>query len=625
MIKRLFAYSRLYLKGKYTSMPCILVLGFYLLATFIPTSAQAQVNTPILLSVKDILPNYGIDSTWVDDTAAINDYLATQPQDYATLTNLCVSIRTKTQKVITSIENDYQHRDSLIWLDDNTVLSDYSIYEYRLRRLAELMGRKSVYYSRMEQQRIEQEKEAARQRAIDEARQQQAERDAIAEGLRANIDLHNRAIIQATMGNGISDKNKLVELKDIYYSYLMVYNKYDLSPSPATDDMIMRLDELNSFQNDLLEKVLGENSIPNQIDNFKNVLKMRCDNNNNDVYRSYSRVFKRTSVRVSFADLNEYGDYINRLQTVALVQSRYLQTLDLRATIAAGTAAIESRYGKKYREALYSYRNALATINMLPAFTTNAESMIFIKSLEDFVEAQQIYLDNYAYMEEISQRADTILHYAGGRFRDVSEAYHNAEPALKVLPTFRDAAGATIYESKLDGVREVQRCYLTVLQLREEIAKCDDSLTAARKVDRVLANGYRNLRRQQNLQPQFYNVEGGLAFIEYLQRYLEMQRLCLSTVDKLNIIEQNSNIIDNKENAFRNIAKAYQRTLKAYKGINEINNTEELRRYSQQCDNIIVMQEAFINTLRSETAADIDKKLRQEYDLTRIRLAIGLN
>ena len=603
----------------------VLFIGFYLLTMLFPTNTQAQdTRVPTMLSVKEILSNYGLDSSWVDDTAAIVGYLAEQPQDYATLTSLCVSIRTKAQKVINSIENDYQHLDSLIWIDENTVLSDYNIYEYRLRRLAELMGRKSIYYSRMEQKRIEAEKEAARQRALDEARQKQEERDAIADGLRSNIDLHNRAIIKATLGTGITDKNKLKELKDIYYSYLMVYNKYDLTPTPATDEMILRLDELNSFQNDLLEKVLGENSLPHQIDNFKNVLKVRCGDANNDVYRSYTRVFKHTSVPVSFADVSEYSDYINRLQTVAAVQARYLQTLDLRATIEAGSAAIESRYGKKYRDALYSYRNVLASLNQVPAFTTNAESLIFIHSLEDFIEAQQIYIDDYAYMEEISERADTILRGSHGRFRDVSEAYRNAEPALKVMPAFRDAAGASIYESRLEEVRQVQRCYLTVLELREEIANCDDSLAVARKTDRILANGYRTLRRQQNLQPQFSTVERGAAFIEYLQRYLEMQRLCISTMEKLNNIAQNDAIIDNKDNIYRNIVKAYQRTKKVYQGLNEINNTEELRRYSLQCDNVLEMQEAFIKTLRSETAADIDKKLRQENDLSRIRLAVGL-
>ena len=297
-----------------------------------PKKTKAKpVAPPTVLSVGDLMGNYGLDSAWVNDTAAIMSYLDEQPQDYVALTNLCVSIRTKAQKAISSIENDYDFRDSLIWLDSNTVLADYAIYEYRLRSLSELMGRMSIKYSRLEQQRIEAEKEAARRRAEEEARRLQEERNRVASDLRSNIELHHRAIITACDGAGITDKNKLKQLKDLYYSYLMVYNKYDLSVGNATDESIERLDQLNSFQNDVLENVLGQNSLPYQIENFKNVLKVRCDKENSDIYRSYSKVFKQTTVPVSFADVKEYEDYTTRMRTLINVQQRYVQTIDLRA------------------------------------------------------------------------------------------------------------------------------------------------------------------------------------------------------------------------------------------------------------------------------------------------------
>ncbi|MBP5677630.1 MAG: hypothetical protein J6W88_03940, partial [Bacteroidales bacterium] len=320
-------------------------------------SLQAQrPRVPTVLSVADIVGNYGLDTAWVNDTASVMAYLAAQPQDYVALTNFCVSIRTKAQKMIASIESDYDLRDSLVWLDSNTVLADYPIYEYRLRRLADLMGRMSIKYSRLEQQRIEAEKEEARRRAIEEARRQQEERNRMAADLRSSIDLHHRAIITACDGAGISDKAKLKELKDLYYSYLMVYNKYDLSAGNATGESINRLDELNAFQNDLLENVLGQNSLPSQIENFKNILKVRCEGENTDVYRSYSKVFRQTSVPVNFADVREYEAYINRMRMVINVQQRYLQTLDLRAAITSGSDAIVAQYGKKYKQVAAAYR-----------------------------------------------------------------------------------------------------------------------------------------------------------------------------------------------------------------------------------------------------------------------------
>ena len=577
---------------------------------------------PTVLSVGDIMGNYGLDTAWVNDTAGAIAYLDAQPQDYVALTNLCVSIRTKAQKAISSIENDYPFRDSLIWIDSNTVLADYPIYEYRLRRLADLMGRMSIRYSRLEQQRIEAEKEAARLRAIEEARRQQEERNRIASDLRSNIDLHHRAIVTACDGAGISDKTKLKQLKDLYYSYLMVYNKYDLTVGNATDESIERFDQLNAFQNDLLDNVLGQNSLPFQIENFKNVLKVRCEKDNADIYRSYSKVFKQTNVPISFADIREYEDYTTRLRTVINVQQRYLQTIDLRAAIASGTDKIASLYGKKYRDMAASYREVLRTVDQLPAFTTNAESILFIQSLEEFIAAQQRYLDIYPVFEDLTMRSDSIMSQRD--YSDVVAAYRDAKEHLRPQPTFRDIEGADHYDVQLEEVRTVQQCYLDVLQLRRLIAASDDSLNANRKTDAVLSNGYRLLRKQTDLKPSFYTVERGRGFIGTLQSHYEMQQLCLSILHKQESIKDNEKVINDRELPYGNIRKAYSRMIKAYKGLGEITNTEDLRRYSRQSDYILGMQQAFIDVIRGGNATELDAKLKRENDIDKIKVIIGL-
>ena len=596
------------------------LLGLLLL---LPLGMLAQTpSAPTVLSVSELMSNYGLDTAWVNDTAAMQRYLDEQPQNYVDLTNLCVSIRTKAQKALSSIEHDYQFRDSLIWLDSNTVLADYPIYEYRLRNLADMMGRMSIKYSRLEQQRIEAEREAARRRAEEEARRQQEERNRIANDLRNSIGVHDRAIKTACDAVGVTDKNRLKDLKDLYYSYLMVYNKYDLSEGNATDENIARLDQLNSFQNDLLENVLGNNSLPNQIDNFKNVLKVRCEKENGDVYRSYSKVFKHTKVPISFADIKEYEEYIVRMHTIINVQQRYLHTLELRATIQQGTDAIVSLYGKKYRDNASAYKEVLKGVNQLPTFTTDAESILFIRYLEDFIAAQQIYLDFYPVMEDISHRTDTILSHK--EFPDVVSAYRDAMPSLRPMPGFKDPDGAAIYEHQLAEVTAVQQCYLDVIDLRQTIVLNDDSLMAGKKVDNTLTNGYKLLRKQVDLRPSFATVERGRSFIDLLHTYVEMQRLGLTTLHKLELINANDKKIKDKDIPYGNIRKAYSRMYKAYQGVDEITNTEDLRRYDRQCDYIIEMQEAFMDTQRSSTAADSDSKLKRESNIENIKLVIGL-
>lgn len=585
-------------------------------------SRTPVVAPPTVLSVAELMGNYGLDSAWVNDTAAAIAYLAAQPQDYVELTNLCVSIRTKAQRALQSIENDYVFRDSLIWLDSNTVLADYAIYEYRLRLLADFMGRMSIQYSRLEQQRVEAEREAARLRAIEEARRQQEERNRIASDLRSNIELHHRAIVAACDGAGVTDKAKLKQLKDLYYSYLMVYNKYDLSVGNANDEIIARLDQLNAFQNDLLENVLGQNSLPYQIENFKNVLKVRCAKDNADIYRSYSKVFKHTNVPVSFADVGEYEDYTTRLRTIINVQQRYLQTIDLRASIASGTEGIAALYGKKYREANAAYREVLKTVDQLPAFTTNAESLLFIQSLESFIEAQQHYLDLYPVFEDITLRSDSIL--ARRDFPDVVSSYSDAQQHLRPMPGFKDSEGADQYDVQLDEVRSVQQCFLDALSLRGEINRYDDSLMAGRKTDAVLSNGYRLLRKQSDLRPAFYTVERGRSFLNILRGHIEMQQLCLSILHKQEQIKANEKVITDRDLPYSNIRKAYNRTYKAYYGLDEITNTEDLRRYGRQSDYILEMQQAFIDVLRSSSASDVDLKLKRESNIEKIKLVIGL-
>ena len=582
---------------------------------------------PTVMSVGEIMGNYGIDTAWLGDTVGIIAYLDAQEQNYVELTNLCVSIRTRAQKAINSIENDYPFRDSLIWLDSNTVLADYPIYEYRLRSLADLMAQKSTYYSRKEQKRIEAEKEAARQRAIAEARRQQDERNQTASNLRSNIELHHRAIVTACDGAGITDKAKLKELKDLYYSYLMVYNKYDLGTGNATDESIAKLDELNSFQNDLLEKVLGQNSLPYQIENFKNILKVRCENGNNDIYRSYSKVFKHTSVPISFADVKEYEDYVNRMHTVINVQQRYLQTIDLRATISSNTEAIVSRYGKKYKQIAATYKEVVRGINTLPAFTTNAESVLFIDNLNRFIEAQQLYLDFYPEIEEVTLRSDTIMKRCAAQSKvlgDISSYYSTIRESLLPIPQFSDAEGASIYEAQLDETRQIQREYLDVISRRQTISANDDTIYSMRKLDKVLANGYKLLRKQVDLKPSFNTIERGRSYLDMLDDHIDMQNLCFTIIGKLKQIQAQEKSIAGKDTPYRYISKAYNRMYKVYYAVSEITNTEDLRRFGRQCDYILEMQEAFMDAMHSPQAADIDSKLRKESAIDKIKLIIGL-
>ena len=144
------------------------------------------------------------------------------------------------------------------------------------------------------------------------------------------------------------------------------------------------------------------------------------------------------------------------------------------------------------------------------------------------------------------------------------------------------------------------------------------------KLDRVLSNGYKLLRKQTDLKPSFATVERGRSFIDMLNAHIEMQNLCLITKNKLDQIKHNETMIDFKENPFRNIVKAYGRMYKAYSDVSEITNLEDLRRYNRQCDRMLDMQQTFMEVQKSPTAKDVDTSLKRESSIDKIKLVVGI-
>ena len=70
---------------------------------------KVEKKVPTVVSVADLLPNYGLDSALVSDTSYVMNLLAERPQDYVALTNYCVEVRTKAKANINSIEIEYVH------------------------------------------------------------------------------------------------------------------------------------------------------------------------------------------------------------------------------------------------------------------------------------------------------------------------------------------------------------------------------------------------------------------------------------------------------------------------------------------------------------------------------------
>lgn len=586
---------------------------------------QLRAQHVIMLSVRDLAANYKLDTAFLNDTAPLTEYLNSLPQtDYPALSAECNNIRTKVQSLLNSLTNDYVHRDSLIWLDTNIAVSDFDVYELRLRNLIDVLSDRSTHYVNLEKERIEREKRLARERAEAEARRQQEARNRRAASLREDIDMHHRSISSACDGVGETEKAKIKELKDLFYAYLIVYNKYDLSAGQATDESIEHLEELSNFQNDLLQNCLGSDSYTSQIDNFKNVLKMRCGKQHSDIFKSYSRVFKQTRVPISFANIDEYESYISRLKAVIAIQNRYLQTIELRESISNGADAIATLYGKKYKDVVKSYNEAASNVDMLPSFTGSTESMQFISNLEEFIDVQQIYIDNFPRLDDIRMRHDSILKGTPVRYADVVSAYRGILPSLNTTPSFVNKVGARNYDDRLTEVERIQQSYIEVARLRSVIEKNDKTITDGKKTDKLLFDGYRTIRKVTNLSPSFSSYDRGRVFIGQLEEYIAIQDRCINILDTQDSILDNEEFISSNDRKYRNIAKAYSRVAKSYRAVKEIANTEDLRRYERQCAALHDVQKYFVDAINSPSAVETDSRLDKVKDISKILLVIGI-
>ena len=260
----------------------------------------------------------------------------------------------------------------------------------------------------------------------------------------------------------------------------------------------------------------------------------------------------------------------------------------------------------------------------MPVFTTNAQSLNFIQSLTEFIEAQQLYIQYHSILEDITRRSDTILNGRHENFKDISRASRDLQSSLIPLPNFKNPTDALLYEQQLEQVEQLQSAYLRTIELRTLIQQLDDSLEDNRKVDRTLWNGYRLLRKQVDFAPGFNTVERARSFLTMLDDHIALQRLCLRILDKRRLIESREKQVEQRSSNFRNIEKAYSRMKKAYDDCGEIANQEDLRRYDRQCERILEMQQAFLDLLSSEYVQESDGRLKRESDIEKIKLVLGL-
>lgn len=591
------------------AVPCsinILMMKRVLLLAILCLGWAVHAQQHIPMSVKELAPDFGIRPIFLDDTVHLSRYLDSLPLSNSALTDTCVTINAKLMAMENVLLYDYRHSNDTVWIDASHYLEDYKLYSTKIKQLSTYVLDRAHQYIESEHIRRDNNQQTRLNLRKD------------------TIDSYHRSIINACDGIGIDDKERKKQLKDIYYSYLSVYNRYDFSMKAKDSSYIESLDQFCEFQRHLLDNVLSRNNYDVRINNFANTLKTRCGRNHVDVVRSYQRAFRKSDIPVQFSSIREYRNYIDSLQGIIEIQNAYLEVVNLREQIEANGKRINSLYYPKFNDAAKTYAMAASKVNTTPEFNTRRDAAEFIFHLREFIKVQQCYEQDYARLMAINDHADSISHRCGLRYGDVAKAYQSAHAKNIMLPNYQSVDDARRFTRDMDQFEQLQRQYDTVIDMRILIDQTKDSINKGWMSHLIVYNGFQNIRKQFALTPTFINVYEGEEFILHLEDFLDIERSCLNAIQLYETYKRQGDKLTPELQPYRNIRRAYQQLEREYVNIKTINHFSDLRTFIHQMEAFITVQDAIKSKLNTNNTILLDDKLREVKESARIEALLGL-
>ena len=586
-------------------------------------------STVTMLHTRSLCPHYNVDARVIDSKDALSSILDSlrqvQPNAYPIMSQWCRQQRVRINRMVNSLKTEYTLDGNIIWMDSSHCLVDAGIFLAQMEQVAAFLLSESEHYDQLEKERLIAEKRAAEERAKAEEARIQREKDLMLAIEKDSIKNIHKEITIICDARGVSDKEKVKELKNIYYAYLSVYNRYDLTDNNATDNNIKLLDELQRFQRSVIDSVLGPNSLPVQIEAFKNTIHLRSGKDHTEVNKSYLRVFKKIHIPINFKTIAEYNSYIGQLKEIMEVQQNYLHTIELRDTISHNTLLLQQLCSKKHKDIFSSYKDYINEQNTIPAFASLAESEKFINKLQDIIDIQHLYKYATFRVDTISSRGDSILRICPKNIDDIVSAYKEVVSLTDFVPKFINQASADRYFQTLDNFEQVQQVYIKTIAIRSTIEKRSQQILNTKNAPRGLVPGYKQMMKYTDFTPHFNSQRSGDDFIKLLNHFI-------STQDKFIQIINNNNIIDNNTKQFKtafkdyvNIHKAYERVAKTYDMELSVLSEADLNSYLKQQSVFMAMQEKFVQLSSSLEKEDYNNRLKKVREPDKIKLIMGVN
>lgn len=617
---------------KSNSFRRIIVLSLFVLA--LPLCLNAQVadtasaeskpaveRVPLL--TRDYYAQQGVDTLHIAHSDALKTFLASSAATLPEKAEVCEVYAKQLEKVQQTLASNGTLVDGILWIDEVVHYIDYDFYNKKVVLAIATCKELATQYKVEERQRIERERKAARDKAAKEAREKQERLDNELWLLRDQItDFHSQ--IEAICLNPAAEKNRQKILKDIRYSYLPIFNKYDTSPTKGSEEVNANLGELRDFQRLLLDSILGSNGYPMQIDAFANTLKNAAGKSHSDVFKSYQKAFKKVANPSTFSSLADFNTFLTRYRETYKVQQLYLEVISLRETIAVKSIDVKAQCGKQHKDVYNSYSEILESIDQIPTFVTLNEADPFISQLKEFNKVQDEYINSVNRLEVIARRGDSIIAICDKKLSDISSAYKEMLGSVSHVPNFKTVAGAEFFYKSLDDFEQMQRDYIIVVDRRRTIASKNDSILASKNSPKGLAKAYKELQSRVVLSPSFPSHSQALDFIDRLNANIELQNKFLQVQTNFAQIATNGQEIKNLSKSASNIGKAYNLIFKNTDLSVLIVTDADVDRYLVSQNDCLHMQETFINVLKSYNREVYNNALKGEKDLGRIRTTMGL-
>lgn len=592
------------------------------LLLFISTLSHAQ--SVVRLSAGIYLGTMGVDTVAITDTTLLLHKLNNVKGGYVAKADSAQYMANRMQVALTGMNNSGEYRDSVLWIDETSCYYNYLNYKHQLETSIATAKHFASVNQQLERERIERERREAEEKARREAKQRQDALDKQLQEVKdAVIDQHTQ-IESICIANGVTDKAKVKALKDIRYSYLPIYNKYDVSPTQGSITNIGTLTELKDFQRHLLDSILGPASYPTQIENFIGTLRTRCGKNHSDLLKSYQRVFKKVALPSSFSNLTDYWNFVRQMREIAQVQQEYITAIELRETISNKTTNIQNHCGKQHKDVFESYNTVLHSLDQVPTFSTLGESDMFLGSLREFVQVQDQYIVSINRLTAIELRGDSIINICGKKLADVADAYKELSANTSFIPTYRSLAGATFFHNSLRDFEQLQEDYITIIGLRNIVKIKADSIFNCKMSPKGLTSAYKDIQSRTVFTPCFTTHNQALNHIELFNYHIEQQNNFLLIQEKYAQIENNTLTIKNQSKNAPNINKAYNILLKTYDLSVKIYGANDIEKYLKLQNKVLEMQKPFVNAVMGSSKEIYNNALKGEKDPAHIRATMGL-